>query len=94
MVLCACGCGKKLSNRAIRSKSKFINRNHYAKYREKMRAENGYYKRLKPKSNPSDRKILYELGDKFCKDYDNDNIKCVMCIENNLEKPEKCNKEK
>ena len=38
--------------------------------------------------------VDYSKGCKFCSKYDNDDIKCVMCLESHFEKPGICPKEK
>ena len=41
----------------------------------------------------SDDILDYSKGTNFCKKYNNDDIKCVMCFENNINCPKKCPKE-
>lgn len=46
------------------------------------------------KTTDEDDQVLdYSKGIDFCKKYDNEDIKCVMCFENNINCPKQCPKE-
>lgn len=81
-IYCKCGCGKLLSADVLARGGMFVNRKHLAKYRKGRKL--GPYKRLKQKVFEGD--IDYSLGKKHCKKYNNDDIKCVMCLEQNLQR--------
>ncbi len=89
---CACGCGKEISNQKAKKGGKFLNRKHSAAYMAKMRKGKklGPYRKRKEISSIDDKHIDYTHGPVFCSSYDNDNIKCVMCFENNISCPEEC----
>ena len=90
MMLCACGCGKELSNQKVKRGQRFLNKKHSAKYHGQLRkgTKLGPYKNV-----DCDREVDYSLGTKYCKKYDNNDIKCVMCYENCQKDDGKCHKE-
>ena len=80
MVLCACGCGKEIANKKAKRGGRFFNQKHAARWRGMMRKGT----HLGPYRNVSgDRSVDYSKGKEYCKDYDNEDIICVMCYENN-----------
>lgn len=86
MVLCACGCGRELSKTKLKRKQRFINRKHAAKWHGMQRkgTKLGPYK--KTLQNADSREVDYSLGCKYCKKYNNNDIKCVVCYEQYLDK--------
>ena len=95
--LCACGCGKKLHNRHKYSKSKYLNSSHYAKHREKLRAENGYYEMIKKEKKKTkgtkEKQTIKFDGKMYCGNYDCEYYNCVNCMEQAVFKYKQCYKE-
>jgi len=82
-VYCKCGCGLKLSGRKIKNGRIFYNKKHSAIYHGKLRkgTKLGPYKNIK-----ADRDVDYSMGSMYCKKYNDDDINCVMCYEQYLDK--------
>lgn len=66
----------------------FINRKHAAHYHGLLRkgTKLGPYNTNKN----GDRDVDYSLGNKYCKNYNDEDIKCVVCYEQNLKKKRGC----
>lgn len=80
-VYCKCGCGLRLSNQKVKRGSIFYNKKHSAAYHGRLRkgTKLGPYRNVK-----GDKDVDYSLGTRYCKNYNNDDIKCVVCYEQNL----------
>ena len=95
--LCACGCGKRLYNKHKYSNGKYLNQKHYARHREKLRAENGYYEMIKKEKKQT--KVTKEKqpikfdGKMYCEHYDKNYYNCVNCMEQAVFKYKSCYKE-
>ena len=85
-VYCKCGCGKVMPNSKLKLGCVFYSRRHYGVYRTKISLQGKEYKAVK--KNKQERHINYSLGKGYCKKYNNENIKCVVCYEQDL----KCDK--
>jgi hypothetical protein len=81
MILCACGCGKKVPNNKERRGGRFYNCKHAAKWRADQRRGKKLGPYRKVRQDAGSRDVDYNLGPKYCKKYNNDDIKCVMCYE-------------
>lgn len=77
-IYCACGCGKLVPVLKQRRGGICKNRRHAAVYRNKQR------KLLAHKSNNRKKqdKFAGYCGQKSCLNYDDNDIQCVMCFEN------------
>lgn len=114
-ILCKCGCGCKVSLRRMRAGRLFLNQKHAAKWRgeqrkgKKMKAYNFIKKPGRPAGVTGDissRSVDYALGPRYCANYNDEDIRCVMCYEQNLrydaygeektcfEKPKRLNRSK
>lgn len=81
-VLCRCGCGKALTPYQIRKKGKYASKACEARWRRYNSEKYKLYAR--PNS-----KYSY-LGERECTNYNDENIKCVMCYEQELYHDKKC----
>jgi len=84
-IYCKCGCGKRIGHQKAKKGRVFLNKKHSAIYRErnkkqKKEATDSFWKR----------KINYNLGTDYCKKYNNDDIKCVVCYEQELKNTKGC----
>lgn len=75
----------------IRSNEKFMK-----VYKRLVHIEYVLFKKPKRKKQKTlaEQMKPYSDGCKFCRKYDDNDIKCVMCFENNEKRPELCPKEK
>ncbi|MBQ2174814.1 MAG: hypothetical protein II453_07095 [Alphaproteobacteria bacterium] len=78
---CACGCGKDLPKNKEERGGRFYNRKHAAKWRADQRRGTKLGPYRKVRQDAESRDVDYNLGPKYCKKYNNDDIKCVMCYE-------------
>lgn len=53
-----------------------------------------YHKKPRTKKEKTENSLYinYSQGKVYCKSYDNDNIECVICLEQNLKSSKTCNK--
>ena len=84
MQKCRCGCGNEIPRRKLLRGALFVNRAHFMKWRSKQ-IELGIYSPAKPRRDSDDYGFIdYSKGVEYCKDYNNDDIKCVVCFEQHL----------
>lgn len=86
-VKCKCGCGHYLSMRQAQTGIKFVNHSHANMYNAK---------KLKGKKyNMMKNKGFSEMidGKQYCKNYNSNELNCVMCMEQALFKAKSCYKE-
>ena len=81
-VLCRCGCGKALTPYQIRKKGKYASKACEARWRRHNSVKYRLYAR-------PENKYSY-LGEKNCLDYNDNNIECVMCYEQEKFQSKKC----
>lgn len=81
-----------MSNKKIKQGNICINHFHAAIYRNKVRKGKKMLPYNREKQEVFERDVDYTLGKKYCKSYNNDNIKCVMCLEQNLKFSKTCKK--
>lgn len=84
-VYCRCGCGRELTPFQIKKKGKYASKACEARWRRYNSDKYKLYAR--PNS-----KYSY-LGEKECLNYNDDDIKCVMCYEQELYFDKKCRRE-
>ena len=82
-VYCKCGCGKKLTPYQIRKKGKYASKACEAKWKRWHNSEK-YKLYARPNS-----KYSY-LGEKECLNYNDSDLKCVMCYEQELFYAKEC----
>ena len=85
MVYCRCGCGKQLTLYQIKKHSKYASKACEARWRRYN--SDKYNVNARPNS-----KYSY-LGERECLDYNDSDIKCVMCYEQELYVNKKCRRD-
>lgn len=96
VIRCKCGCGRRMPFKKLKEGIVFYNENCEQWYNKigknlgKKRRQYRYPSRYisKPKDTVEDR-YSYN-GNKYCKNYQDDNICCVMCYENGEKKYKSC----
>lgn len=98
-IYCKCGCGKELSNKKKKKGNLFFNVIHANRYHNALRKGKkiGPYKKKTtyisriidtPKMDINDR--FYYNGSSKCVGYNDNNIECVMCFEENMFRKKDC----
>lgn len=86
-VYCKCGCGKRIGHQKAKKGRVFLNKKHSALFREMQKRQD---KPSKIKKEVKRIKIDYKYGTNYCKKYNDDDIKCVMCYEQDLKSFKTC----
>jgi len=81
IVYCKCGCGKILSNKKLKQGGIFYNHTCANRFNSRKRCENNHKKEHQKALRMDINDRFFYNGKSKCANYDDNNIKCVMCFE-------------